>query len=413
MIFAQNSHRVINFLKINGWHDIRANGKFIFFKPPSQLGFDESYYLPVPILENALDYEKSLNFTLKTISGIYEKEPGQLFFDVENYMEILRSNALYFKIESNAVKYRHTLELSYIWNFLKNLSTSYEEFIKARFKVLFSMEFNHNSSRLDNAFKKFINLSRLRLVDLQYKSFSFGVSTDTLMENEKIEIAKVKDWRKNVLSEYKSEIININYKSNDDVEKIRSSFSEEERRKIFKPLFESINNDEYSVSITDKNFKPKLKLNRVPESTMKLIIPLKDSETSEKNLELVQIFAVIDTKNPHLTIKSKDLENDLFTEKLDKTTRSLSRIQKGEDVLSFKENIHFEISLDDSHQKVKIQFNELPNLILLVESFEQINSAISDAIFKYYDYYKHLKSKGSLLDEQERQIIYFFDTNLN
>jgi hypothetical protein len=403
---------VIKFLQTKGWQDTRANQRFIFFKPPKELGFDEKYLLPIPQAIDAKDFKDSLDFSMRTISGIYEKEPEQLFFDVGNYLEILKTNAVYFKVQSNEVKFNKTLEVSSVWNFLKNLSISYEEYIKIKFSSLFSKELNIPTNKIESALKSFLNLSKLRIVDLEYQSFSFGVSVDTLMDNDKIDIDALKEWRKEALPSYRKEVIEVNYNQPDEVARVCELFTEEERKKIYKPLFDVINADEYSVLLTDKNYKPKTELKHIPDSTVKIIVPIKDKIVTNKKLELVQVLTVIDANHPHFTLKSKDFENDMFIQKQHDGSITIKKIEKNGQVLQFKKPIVAHISVDEENQKIKVEFSDLPKMTFSVDTIEQVNATMTDNIIQYFGFYEYLSKSKKLLSDDEQMIVDFFNENL-
>ena len=141
-----------------------------------------------------------------------------------------------------------------------------------------------------------LELTRLRVVALEYHSFSIGVSADSFMGKSEIDIKDIQDWREVAVKSYKEDVIDINFDSRADVEKVLEKFNDEERRKIYDPLISSINNSsDYYISITDQNFTTKRKLKRIPSQTVDIILPKEiKKEPEKKDIRFYKTIVAID-----------------------------------------------------------------------------------------------------------------------
>ena len=150
----------------------------------------------------------------------------------------------------------------------------------------------------------------------------------------------------------------------------------------------------------------------MPDSTVKLIVPTKDKIVTNKKLELVQVLTVIDANHPHLTLKSKDFENDIFIQKQHDSSISIKKIEKNGQVLQFKKPIIAHISVDEENQKIKVEFSDLPKMTFSVDTIEQVNATMSDSIIQYFGFYEYLSKSKKLLSNDEQTIVDFFKHNL-
>jgi len=84
--------KVINFLHKEGWEKAKTNGEFVFYKSPTHIGLSDNYTLPIPILTttNEADFPRRLNEAIDFLSEVYEVTPEKLFYEVGNYLEVLK-----------------------------------------------------------------------------------------------------------------------------------------------------------------------------------------------------------------------------------------------------------------------------------------------------------------------------------
>jgi len=382
-------NKIIKYIRDRNWHLQREGENFLFFKPPAELGFDDKYLLPVPKFESKDDFNPVLNDTIKFISEIYQVDPYEITYDVTDYFEILKKDAMYFKLNSENRMFQQTLEVNDIWNFLKNLSTSYTNYIKIDFGKNFYPKFGADNDRIKKALNRILDLTRLRVVALEYASFSVGVSADNFMGKSEIEIGEVQEWRGQIIKNYKSDVIEVNFDSIEQVDGILKKFNEDERRKIFDPLVSSINNSsDYYITLTDSSFAPKKKLKRIPSQTVDILIPdIQPKEAPKKVIGLYQTILPIDESKSAIKLKVKEIEeNSLFTKKLDEVEAKVSKLTYRDKEIILKKDIDCLVRYNEAEGEFVANVKEIEINIKLTD-LNGLQNELDNAFEKLIDFY--------------------------
>lgn len=409
---------IIGFLESDGWSLQTSNEKYGFYSPPDKLGFPEDYTIPIiiPNQEGELYYEDVLERTLTTISKIYDEDIYRLVFKVENYVDSLRKNAIYFKLESTDIVFDKTLELGDIWSFLRNVSSSYMNYLKVKLRSDFFG--NDVQEKHLNFFNENLSLlqkySKLRLIDLKFQSFSFGVSSDFLMGNEKIKaIENPAKWRSQILPLYDNEVIQRDLTNRTDLDGLIERFNDDDRREIFQPLIRSLKSNKFDVYQTDNTFSTKTRVRKPAPSTIDLIVPPKRVAQEKGNISMYQILVPIDKSKSQLTIKTDSIDNDLFSKKSDTINWELYEMSYGEKELKFKLPLIISITYLDDESEYHVLFDQL-DVDIIVKEFDDIGNQLYSQLFSNYLTYRDVLSKEAdvALTTEELRIKEFFTTNL-
>ena len=211
---------LIKYIEDKNWRLQREGEKFLFYKPPVELGFEDTYLLPIPKDIAKEDFNITINDTIKFISELYQIDTHEITHDVSDYFEVMKKDAMYFKLNSENTMFQKTLEVNDIWNFLKNLSASYTNYIKIEFAKNFYPQFGADNDRQKKALNKLLDLTRLRVVALEYASFSIGVSADNFMGKNEIDVKEIQEWRGQIVKNYKNDVIEVNLDSIEQVFKL-------------------------------------------------------------------------------------------------------------------------------------------------------------------------------------------------
>lgn len=401
--------KVIHFLKKEGWEKIKTNEEFVFYKSPTHVGLSPDYTLPIPILTatNKEDFPRRLDEAIDFLAEVYEVTPEKLFYEVGNYLEVLKGDALFFTLQSDEVLFSNTLALNHITQFLKNLSTSYENYVKVKFQQQFSQLYNDDLFKINKAVNKLLEFSKLRLVDLVFESFSFGVSVDTQMGNEQL-IKAMRGFRKELLSMYKKEVIELDYMSETAIRKTLENFSVNERKVIYEPLIKSINHEAYSIIFTNSKFTPQKTYRKIPQSTIRLIIPSKAKETIAPNVKMMQIIVPVDKTKSKITIRTKEIENDLFSQPIEEYKITVDTIEAGEEKIKLKEKVNFTIQQETDSGEFIVIFKPLA-FELRVKDFSKIKDDFFAAFMSNLNYYKHIiKRREKITKSSEKRLVKFF-----
>ena len=402
--------KVINFLKKEGWENGQGNDEFSFYKPPTHIGLSTTYTLPIPILtaNNEADFPRRLNEAIDILTEIYEVTPEKLFYEVGNYLEVLKGDALFFTLKSEEVLFSQTLELNDITQFLKNLSASYESFVKIKFQQKFAAIYNNDQLRINKAVNKLLEFSKLRLVDLEFESFSFGVSVDTQMGNEQIDKA-IRGFRKELLATYKKEVVEVDLMSQREIDVLQAKFSVKQRKAIYEPLIKSINQEAYSIILTNSKFTPTKEYRKIPQRTVKFLIPSRIKEQVASNVKMMQILVPVDKTKSKITIQTKEIENDLFSQPIEEYQITVHTIETGSEKIKLKEPINFTIRQEKETGEFIVLFAPLA-FELRVKGFSKIKDEFFAAFVSNLNYYKHIIRRGEKITKtSEKRLVKFFE----
>jgi len=401
--------KVINFLHNEGWEKAKTNGEFVFYKSPTHIGLSDNYTLPIPILTttNEEDFPRRLNEAIDFLSEVYEVTPEKLFYEVGNYLEVLKGDALFFTLKSVEVRFSHTLALNDITQFLRNLSTSFESYVKVKFQQQFGDAYNNDPIRIHKAVSKLLAVSKLRLVDLEFESFSFGVSIDTQMGNEQL-AKEVRVFRKGLLEAYKKEVIEIDFLSEEIIEKLLQKFSTSERKAIYEPFLKSINQETYSIILTNSKFTPQIEYRKIPQSILKLLLPSKVKTQIAANVKMMQIIVPVDKTKSKITIRTKEIENDLFSQPIEEYRITVDTIEAGAEKIKLKEKIDFTVQQATNTGEFIVLFKPLA-FELKVKDFSKIKDEFFAAFISNLNYYKHIIKRGDKITKPaEKRLVKFF-----
>lgn len=341
---------------------------------------DEGY---LPHEDSFLEYEPSE----KSYYYNFIKE-----FEAKSYLTSLRNKAFYVKFTPNNSKYLDTIGLNELaYNLLSNLSLSFRNFLKADFFLEFK-DHRTDKTKLSSTFKKLLPDLDFRMVDLKYGSFEVGLAVDSLMKGS-IEDKEIKDWAIDVGYKYKEIVLDEDYDDH-TVNKILESYGEEDRKKIFNPIFKITENPNFSLQIKDSN-KSKYSTIRIKDKSIieKIIPPTTylNSIEDNKEYEIVQVTTIRDKNNLSKTIK---LENTLFN-----STDTTEVILNNKNFIKYGYQLDFEISIPLNITTEKdsiILFTKYDDIdFSLVYHSDRISEGIMKITSEIYEYILNRDDKTS------------------
>ena len=335
------------------------------FIPENYLPSDDSY----------LDYEPS------AYSYYYDfiKE-----FESKSYLNSLRDKAFYLKLAPTSSKYSDTIGFNELVDeLLKNISISYKNFLKADFFESFKKS-QTDEKRLNKTFYRLIDDLDFRMVDLNYSSFEIGLAIDSVMKGG-IENKEIRDWAIQVGQKYKDLVLDEDY-DEETVQTIISNYSEDDRKKIFEPIFKITENSNFDFRIKDSKEKRYSKILIKDKSKIERIVPRKAEEIDERSkvYEIIQITAV---KEKDKIGKSIRLDQNTLFESTDSKQVVLKRrdFEKFDFPLEFEVDIPLDISTEMGHVILTteydgIKFSNTLESVTLEEGIKQIVSSIYEYI---------------------------------
>jgi hypothetical protein len=88
---------VVKYIENKNWTLQKEGVRYVFYKPPTELGFAESYTLPIPKLEKSSDFQIVLQDTVRLIADIYHINISELNMNL-TYFDMMRKDARFVKL---------------------------------------------------------------------------------------------------------------------------------------------------------------------------------------------------------------------------------------------------------------------------------------------------------------------------
>lgn len=294
------------------------------------------------------------------------------------YTLSLREHAFYLKFSSTNSKYADTIGLNELTNeLLSNLSNSFESFLKADFFQRFK-NIKTDNNKLQRTFRKLLPDLDFRMVDLKFGSFEVGLAVDQVMKSS-IEDKDIKEWSIEVGTKYKKLVLDEDYDET-TVNEIVANYDEDERRKIFTPIFNITENPNFNFQIKESKRSTYATVKIKDKKAIDLIIPnkIEAAPIEDKDFEIVQITTVLD-KN--FSSKSIKLENTLFS-----SSTASDVIITNKDFEKFGYNLKQEIS-------IPAKISTKKNIVSLSAKFQNETFEVDDDSGKIEDLTKKLINK--------------------
>lgn len=329
----------------------------VLYRSAATLAFKcEKYSESIDLITQALsgnpfeEIKLELLDLLKQIVGI--KSESLSTIKSNNYLDSLRDRSVNIKLEEKSGKYSGAFVVSHVVEFLKNINQSYQNYAEAQFIKTINKESLPNFDFTLNKFKKGCNLLG---TELNFSSFGISISADkSVMDTFDVYTTEFKEMKSNLFSEFKEDVIYPRYDDPNFQKRISEKFSEDERRKIFTPVVNSISKSkDYKISVTDDDYKNKIKeFAPLNTKTKQTLIPAYVKETLAEN------------------------EDTSLTKKIEQTKGSKKTVILSEQIKYLEQEISIE-SIDDD--KKKIYLNS-PHIIVLI--FEMNYYRIEDNLYK-------------------------------
>ena len=189
------------------------------------------------------------------------------YFPIENsffkdglnnfYLEYLRQVYYYYRLKENSfiINVKPTNEIhgktvgakeaAFV---LANTTNSVEGYIRAKaFKIL-KDDFG-DASKINRRITTTKNALSPRIADAAFGSFEVWLSIDTLIfHGEDKYDTKI---REGLLEGYKQDVLDVDFTSVEDAKIISEKYTEDERKMIFEPILKLVNNNDFTLSISD------------------------------------------------------------------------------------------------------------------------------------------------------------------
>ena len=227
-----------------------------------------------------------------------------------------------FRIHIEPIKtVEHAAKVETVIKVLSDIFQSYNNYLEIEFlkNEGFKKVFESNKKVLDTIKEEL----SLLVVDLNFSSFEAALAPDLIERQSPIFKDEVLEWKRETFDDYKGVIICQDYDNTNYLQKIAKRYNDEERTRIFKPLFSSFGDGkDYRLNIKDKNHRV-IKTLVQPERSRDFYIPGLIIEKSEVHeYSTVQIFAKmkkqddskskLDRRNVKEILYYEELEHDTY-----------------------------------------------------------------------------------------------------
>lgn len=298
----------------------------------------------------AFDTEQIFSEYIPEKSDLYIINPSEIYdnllFGIEEnaYVPSLRERALYYHIEPNNLKFSNTVSTSEAGSFLVNLTKSFRSFVAVN--LFQNFKDKQGYSDLTETINRFKKILEPRIVALSYSSFNVGISTDTIHGPNDPQLKK---WQKGVLEQFKKDVVNVDYSSDEALKSLSDKYSEEDRKQIYGPYIEIVNNSNLKVVVSDakKNFR---KTYEKLENRESLIPGAVRSVRNDTGKKLINVFLEVPENASIEEVNKKVIkEGILFSQVVDKVPIRIDRIEQGYSTIVFNEPIFYNLRLIDGY----------------------------------------------------------------
>lgn len=233
----------------------------VLYRSAANLAFKcERYYEATELITEALsgkpfeEIKQELLELLKEIIGIRTNVPIKR----NDFLDILREKSITLKMEEKTEKYSGAFVIAHAIEFLKNINLSYQNYAETKFRHTVKKE---SIKDFDLNVNKFKTRTALIGTNTQFNSFGISISANnSIMDQFGIHTEEFKNMKQNLFAEFSNDVLLADYSDVKFQEKISKKFSDEERRKIFSPLLNSMaNSKEYKISVIDEEHFSKIK----------------------------------------------------------------------------------------------------------------------------------------------------------
>lgn len=277
-----------------------------------------------------------------------------------NYLNLLRQRSIHYVIEPVNLVFGHSVSLEAIRDFTGDYLKSLKAYATSKLRQLLKI-----GEEIEESFKNEIEeLINPLVTSSAYGSFKFSIANDFLSrEGENQEMLELKA---NVVAKYHNEIF-INPLTDNDIQVIKSNFSEDEVNEIFRPLTRiKANNTPYKVGYYDSDdFNKKFVSKIINKQRQKLLTvrPVTQEDIGELESSITHKRNSLDGKVHKTTIfkqQMKSAELNFKTNQIEPTDQP--PLILNEEIildLNFNSNNGFTFSYPDFRvEKTEVEYHK-------------------------------------------------------
>jgi len=230
-------------------------------------------------------------------------------------LDELRKIAIRFQIDPIS-SVGHSARLENVVKVLNDINKSYKNFLHIEFfkNEHFLQAYQKNNKLLET----FIEELELLIVDVKFDSFAPAIAPNLIEEISPLFTNEVLIWKKEKFEDYKQNIFKGDFRNSDYIQKVVKNYSEEERSKIFQPLFSATGDGkQYHINILDVNFNLEKKFVQPEKGKLIYYIPKPDKTKGHPEYKTVQAFMKVKPdEEGKINLKKSTIKETFYLEEL-------------------------------------------------------------------------------------------------
>jgi hypothetical protein len=297
-------------------------------------------------LPQAYQLEETLFFESE-IPVVYD----ELFKAAESedfYYQRLKETGLYFNIKPTSKKFGTIVSASEGADFLYNISKSLANFAQVSFSKNYYDKIN-DLGKFKKVLREVVKATEPQLSYAGISSFEVGVSVDV---TQSFENGKYKEWQDQLIKEFETKVVNIDYSNKEQVQNIIDSYGEEDRAAIFGPYLEIIENEDIKVEATNYNHDFKRTYTTINRDLTRTIIPDKPKpDKKEVGSTFAYVVVEIPADKDFESIDKRKLVSGMLSfEKTDYVTFSPEQVETSRYNIKFRKPFEYHLRIDGKNR---------------------------------------------------------------
>ena len=297
-------------------------------------------------------------------------------------LDKLRDIAIRFQIDPN-MTVGHAAKVTTVIKVLTEMNKSFSNFLEVEFMK--NEDFKNIFLKNDKVLDTIKEDLELLIVDLKFSSFEAAVAPHFSENQTSLFNNNVVEWEKDTFDTYKDLILEGNYHESNYMHKIAKKYTDEERQKIFQPLFSAFGSGkDYSLNLRDKQGRVTAKLVQPVKEKYAFYVPKTEKIKEEQNYATVQAFLKLRKKGDSYTFNKQNVKEVFLVEELEHDTYPFkpNMIQFDNNIYVFNEKLTCIVDYEDDCYIIK---NELLDICVWGDTREDVESAFAFSFHALYE----------------------------
>ena len=297
-------------------------------------------------------------------------------------LDKLRDIAIRFQIDPD-LTVGHAAKVTTVIKVLTEMNKSFSNFLEVEFMK--NEDFKNIFLKNDKVLDTIKEDLELLIVDLKFSSFEAAVAPHFSENQTSLFNNNVVEWEKDTFDTYKDLILEGNYHESNYMRKIAKRYTDEERQKIFQPLFSAFGNGkDYSLNLRDKEGKVTTKLVQPVKEKYNFYVPKTEKVKEEQNYATVQAFLKLRKKGDSYTFNKQNVKEVYLVEELEHDTYPFKPnvVQFDTFIYILNEKLVCNVDFEDDCYFIK---NELLDIRVWGDTREEVESAFAFSFHSLYE----------------------------